>query len=649
MRLLASLAALLSATWLVNGAMAAPAEPWLDGAFTAEPSVVARAAARIDVEATGGAGVVMLFRDDHFSFDAGGRMTHIRRWVYRVHTAAGLEGWSATEVGWAPWHQHRPRVRVRVIGPEGDERWLDPETASDLTAAQAGLDGQLRLLRASLPLVVGSVVEEEVVIRDAEPLFTGGVSVKHLLAMPAPIRRGRLTLTAPTTLPLRYGARGAHGEIARERIVDGRVEVTFDYADQPAAGSVEAGLPSDEPRHPHVAFSTGQSWSSVASAYARTIDSQITEAVARAARQWLPDRGATMPRDRIADVLDGMRGNLQHQAAELGSVPILPSPPLDTLRRGAGDSKDLAAVLVAALHAEGIPARLALLRAGYGMDVEPELPGLGRFNHALVYLPGDPGTWIDPSDRFGRIGELASDRQGRLALIVGPGSERLIRTPVASAADNRTITEIDVYMATTGPARVVETSTHFGAAERRQRLLSSQVGEAGRRLGYQAYLEAAYLAEVLGEVEETDATDLSVPFRLRLEALRAGRAWTTAVEGALAIDLSSLITTLPRDLLVVGGQRRQKDFVFHEPFVAEWRYRIHAPAGMTVRALPRNLTRMLGSGHLTRTFGVEGALVRADFLLDSGPRRITADSFHFFRDAVQQQLQEDALVLFFDH
>ena len=89
-----------------------------------------------------------------------------------------------------------------------------------------------------------------------------------------------------------------------------------------------------------------------------------------------------------------------------------------------------------------------------------------------------------------------------------------------------------------------------------------------------------------GEVEETAVDDLSTPFRLRLEALRASRGWTTETEGAVAIDLSYLITALPRELLLAGGAARSGAFVFHEPFVTEWRYRIQPPRRMTLRNLP---------------------------------------------------------------
>ena len=40
------------------------------------------------------------------------------------------------------------------------------------------------------------------------------------------------------------------------------------------------------------------------------------------------------------------------------------------------------------LRAAGIPANLALLSSGPGQDVNTDLPGMGVFDHAIVYVPG---------------------------------------------------------------------------------------------------------------------------------------------------------------------------------------------------------------------------------------------------------------------
>ena len=121
----------------------------------------------------------------------------------------------------------------------------------------------------------------------------------------------------------------------------------------------------------------------------------------------------------------------------LAPTPLSPSSPLATLRRGAGDGKDLAVVLAAALRAEGIPAHVALLRPGTGRDIEPTLPGMGMFSHAIVYVPGEPPLWIDPTDRWARPGELPLLDQGRRALVAAAETEDLVETPLSVSSDQR--------------------------------------------------------------------------------------------------------------------------------------------------------------------------------------------------------------------
>ena len=40
-------------------------------------------------------------------------------------------------------------------------------------------------------------------------------------------------------------------------------------------------------------------------------------------------------------------------------------------------------------------ASVALLNTGPGSDVDSELPGIGRFDHAIVHVPGPPEIWIE--------------------------------------------------------------------------------------------------------------------------------------------------------------------------------------------------------------------------------------------------------------
>src|SRR5438045_5307755 len=98
------------------------------------------------------------------------------------------------------------------------------------------------------------------------------------------------------------------------------------------------------------------------------------------------------------------------------------------MKRGYGDCKDKAALLVSMLRAAKIPSFLALISTGPGQDVEETLPGMGSFDHAIVYVPGQPALWIDATDDYAHVGQLPRDDQDRLALVIAPETKQLLRT-----------------------------------------------------------------------------------------------------------------------------------------------------------------------------------------------------------------------------
>src|SRR5205823_9097961 len=101
---------------------------------------------------------------------------------------------------------------------------------------------------------------------------------------------------------------------------------------------------------------------------------------------------------RIERLLERVHKDIRYTGLEFGEASIVPSRPAETLKRRYGDCKDQATLLVALLRAAGIPAQVALLDTGPGTDIEPELPGLGSFDHAIVFVPGPRPVWIDPTD-----------------------------------------------------------------------------------------------------------------------------------------------------------------------------------------------------------------------------------------------------------
>src|SRR4029453_13812941 len=114
---------------------------------------------------------------------------------------------------------------------------------------------------------------------------------------------------------------------------------------------------------------------------------------------------------------------------------------------------DKSTLLVAALRASGIEAYLALLSAGDDQDVSPDLPGIGIFDHAIVYVPGAQDLWIDATAEYTRVGTLPSSDTDRLALVIRAGEKTLTRTPAMKSSDNRPGETRDGFLSEYGPAR----------------------------------------------------------------------------------------------------------------------------------------------------------------------------------------------------
>src|SRR5262249_57126192 len=197
----------------------------------------------------------------------------------------------------------------------------------------------------------------------------------------------------------------------RKEPSEGRVRLIFEQGPQPALDQPPSGLPDDVPRAPFLALTTGRSWAQVAAAYAKIVDDKIAPADVRGLAREIT-ANATERNRRIARILARVHQDIRYTGVEFGEASIVPASPAETLKRRYGDCKDQATLLVALLRAAGIPAQVALLDTGPGGDVNPELPGLGIFDHAIVHVPANPPIWIDPTDDVARAGQLPMPEQG---------------------------------------------------------------------------------------------------------------------------------------------------------------------------------------------------------------------------------------------
>ena len=634
---------LLAALAAPAASAAPPARPWEGPAFSADPAALAAA---VDALAPPrGAPVDVLLEEGHFRLDAAGRATFTHRLVFRPLSPEAARRWARVERGWSPWHQARPELRVRVVsGREVVE--LDPATLSERGVADEASEvwSDRRVLSGPLPGVrAGSVVEEVAVVRDTLPLFEAGVVHRFWMGQPSPVRLSRLVVEAPESLPLRWEARGQDVR-PREAVAGGVRTLVFERRDVPAAAGVDPAGPRDAAPAPVVLFSWGRSWREVAERYGAMVDRQLAAgAVPEAARAAVAGRPG---RDEaVRRVAAWIHENVRYTGLELGEAAIVPAPPAETLRRRYGDCKDLSLLAVALLRAAGLDARVALLRTAW-QELPAELPGLGQLDHAVVRVEGKEPLWFDPTDPFTPPGRLPPADQGRLALVTGPGHDRLVRTPEPGPEENQVHVVRELHLAELGAGRVVESRVLTGALAAVERAFRDRAPDPRGEDPDERYAREAFRAETFLGAEIEGAKDLAAPLRVRLEADGSGVLQTEDDLAEVPVTPDPVFEPLPRFLAGRGEREggedeparpRAHDLVLALPYRSEIVYRVLPPDGFRARPLPASATERFGPATYVQRYVLEkDGSVTATFRFDTGGRRLPAAD----ADALARRVRE---------
>ena len=626
-----------------------------------------------EVPVSDSANVVLFDDDESFSFDEAGRLTHVGHYVYKILSAKGAEAWDSLSVGWDPWHEMRPVIRARVIEPNYTEHNLDPSAVTEEPARGGDYktysDG--KRLRAPLPAItVGAVVEEEYLERETEPFFAPGrVGRSFFGHAQARVAHSIAVFEAPASLPLHIETRLLPAVHPVRIEANGHVTTTFDIGSLESIEARDPNLPPDEFVFPEIDYSTGASWQSVATEYSKIVDGRAKPDAVQSIVDGLV-AGKSSPQEKEAAILDYLDREVRYTGIEFGEAAIVPHEPQETLRLKYGDCKDKATLLVTMLRAAGIPAYVALLNAGSRLDVPANLPGMGLFDHAIVYVPGSrdgktpgaPELWIDATDQYARLGQLPINDQGRHALIARPDSTSLTVTPEASSHANVLLEQREIRLGENGPATVIEKTLPTGVFESHYRSFYADKPDKETREGLTSYVKAQYVAEKLTSVERTDPGDLSKQFELTLQCDKARRGYTDLDNAIAAIRLETLFQQLPDDLKRKDDSDEKKkddpdkpkhprtaDWELDQPFTAEWKYRIVPPAGFVPKELPKDDKIALGPALLTEKFSkTDGGVVEADLAFDSGKRRYTVAEATELRNKVAEIVAGPAVFVSFE-
>lgn len=608
----------------------------------------------------------MLSENESYTFDEQGRVVHVGHYIYKVLTQKGAEGWDSLSAGWEPWREARPVIRARVIAPDFSIHTLDPNSINEAPAR--GGDYKIysddKVLRAPLPAIApGVVVEEEITRTDSQPLFAPGtVGRVRLGEEDVPVAHSRIVFDYPSALPLRTKLLLLPG-VKPERVENGgRVVLTYDVGKLDGIEIQDDYLPPELVLFPTIDFSTGASWQSIATEYGRIVDGRASSPAVQSVVAPLI-AGKKSVAEKEAAILDYLDREVRYTGIEFGEAAIVPHDPAETLGKKYGDCKDKATLLVAMLRAAGIPAYVALLNVESRPDVPSDLPGMGMFDHAIVYVPGKSPLWIDATDRYAQLGQLPAPDQGRLALIARAETTALVKTPESSSKDNVLAENREFTLADNGPAKIVQVFEPRGIFESGYRAYYADKPDKETRDGLRSYVRSEFISDDLTRVDRSDPADLSHPFQLTIACDKAKRAYTGLESAQVAIRVDSLFMPLPDELKrkdeteeekKAEGQDKPKkprtaDWWLSAAFTTEWNYRIVPPTGYVPKGLPQDAKIALGPALLTEQFSTgQNGVVLAHLTFDSVKHRYTVAEATELRNKVADLIDGPAIVINFE-
>lgn len=240
----------------------------------------------------------------------------------------------------------------------------------------------------------------------------------------------KITLTAPKSLPMHLYTRDVQGS-DRPRIEGDTARWSWTYSRKTpmqnqnwTAAGWEYG--------PTVMASTYPDFSAMGRAY------QLKGAEAAKltpniqARADDITKGISDRRAQAAAIYEWVAKNIRYVAVYLGNGGLEPNSADSILANRYGDCKDHTVILEALLAAKGIASTPVLIGAGGGPTLPP-IAVLGRFNHAINYLP-EFDLYLDSTSPYARFGQLPASDLG--APVVHTVDGKLSRTPPNGPAVN---------------------------------------------------------------------------------------------------------------------------------------------------------------------------------------------------------------------
>lgn len=307
-------------------------------------------------------------------------------------------------------------------------------------------------------------------------------------------------------------------------------------------------------------------------------DSPELDAVAKKLAAGNPDANERLARIHTW-VMEEIRYQQDYESFIAG---VKPHPASMTLERKYGDCKDKAVLFIELARKLGLDAHFALVRTRDVGPVKRDVP-MQQFNHAIVYVPDQPGVqgrFFDPTAELLDVSAVRSDDVGTLSLVFDPKTN--VHTwreiPFQAPDENREATllklTLDEKGGATGTARL-EGTGRSGSLLRRTARNEQVFGQVAQRVA-STYLPNATATDA----KAVEVESLRTPAVIEMKVATG----TLARQEGDSLRLKLPTDANPRSLFALA--KRQYPLLLGTPQQLAMTVELTVPEGLEISRLP---------------------------------------------------------------
>lgn len=594
-------------TWMAACALAvSPVHAWSQAAQPAPvPAMAPAQPVASDTQASNNFSFVSYRADYVVRPDAGSVQTE--SYDILLKTKAAVEQFSQVRLSYSEKMETLEVLSAYTLTADGQRRDVPVDriyTQESYSSAAAAMYADRKVRVVVFPnLAPGTRVVYQTRRTQTMPYFPGYFSLWETFSGFSQYDDAQVTLSAPASLPMHVQQRGVQGS-QTPVVRNGQATWTWRYR-RTDPMPVQNWTAAPWEFSPTIMASTYRDWAQVAQAYQLkgSEAARVTPGIQALADE--VTRGIVDRREQAAALYRWVSQNIRYVAVYLGNGGLEPNLAQSILDNHYGDCKDHVVILEALLAARGIDSTPVLIGAGGGPTL-PDIPLLGRFNHAITYIP-EFDLYLDSTSAYARFGQLPEGDLG--APVLHTRQARVARTPANDAARNGSGFEVTFRFDPNGNL--------LGQTTPQPR----EVGEIGLR-GAFARLNAQNRARVEESIMASsgfdgsgtltllgDPQDLTRPFNYRYDFHARDYVDFSVVGGMVLPDPPGGESF--RDIYTTTSAPDNATPFYCNDSLREETYRLAFPPGVPIVAVPRNLQFRNAAGEYSLQWSREGQAIVA--------------------------------------